>query len=268
MLDNFVSPYDATVVEKLNAAGMVTLGKTNMDEFAMGSSNETSFYGPVKNPVGPEAGAGWHPRVVRPPRSPRASRPIATATDTGGSIRQPASLCGVTGIKPTYGRVSRYGMIAFASSLDQGGLISQSAEDAAMVLGAMSGFDPRDSTSVDTPVPNYVESLNAPLAGLQDRPHQGVLRQGPRRRRSRSCIREALKVYEKLGAKLVEVKLPALPLSVPTYYVVAPAECSSNLARFDGVRYGYRAQGSEGSAWTSTSARAARASAPRSSAAS
>ena len=186
MLDNFVSPYDATVVEKLNAAGMVTLGKTNMDEFAMGSSNETSFYGPVKNPVGPEAGA----RAARSGGSAAAVAariaPIATATDTGGSIRQPASLCGVTGIKPTYGRVSRYGMIAFASSLDQGGLISQSAEDAAMVLGAMSGFDPRDSTSVDTPVPNYVETLDAPLAGLKIGLIKEFFEQGPRRLASRS----------------------------------------------------------------------------------
>jgi aspartyl-tRNA(Asn)/glutamyl-tRNA(Gln) amidotransferase subunit A len=238
MLDNFVSPYDATVVEKLNAAGMVTLGKTNMDEFAMGSSNETSWYGPVRNPwdtsLVPGGSSGGSAAAV-------AARiaPMATATDTGGSIRQPASLCGVTGIKPTYGRVSRYGMIAFASSLDQGGLISVSAEDAAMVLGAMAGFDPRDSTSVDTPVPNYVADLDQPLSGLRiglikeffDKGLEPDVEQ---------CIREALKVYEKLGATLVEVKLPSLPLSVPTYYVVAPAECSSNLARFDGVRYGYR----------------------------
>src|SRR5687768_13500690 len=240
MLDNFVSPYDATVVEKLNAAGMVTLGKTNMDEFAMGSSNETSFYGPVKNP--------WDPKLVPGGSSGGSAAavaarlaPIATATDTGGSIRQPASLCGVTGIKPTYGRVSRFGMIAFASSLDQGGLISQSAEDAAMVLGAMSGFDPRDSTSVDTPVPNYMATLEAPLAGLKI----GLIKEFFDKGLDASvekCIREALAVYEKLGAKLIEVKLPALPLSVPTYYVVAPAECSSNLARFDGVRYGYRCQ--------------------------
>src|SRR5690242_1774099 len=166
MLDNFVSPYDATVVEKLDASGMVTLGKTNMDEFAMGSSNETSWYGPVRNPwdleLVPGGSSGGSAAAV-------AARlaPIATATDTGGSIRQPASLCGVTGIKPTYGRVSRYGMIAFASSLDQGGLISLSAEDCAMVLGAMSGFDPRDSTSVDTPVPNYVAELEKPLTGLR-----------------------------------------------------------------------------------------------------
>jgi aspartyl-tRNA(Asn)/glutamyl-tRNA(Gln) amidotransferase subunit A len=240
MLDNFVSPYDATVVEKLNAAGMVTLGKTNMDEFAMGSSNETSWYGPVRNP--------WDGRLVPGGSSGGSAAavaarlaPIATATDTGGSIRQPASLCGVTGIKPTYGRVSRFGMIAFASSLDQGGLIGVTAEDCAMVLGAMAGFDVRDSTSVDTPVPNYVESLDAPLAGLRI----GLIKEFFDKGLSadvEKCIRDALEVYEKLGARLVEVQLPALPLSVPTYYVVAPAECSSNLARFDGVRYGYRCQ--------------------------
>jgi aspartyl-tRNA(Asn)/glutamyl-tRNA(Gln) amidotransferase subunit A len=240
MLDNFVSPYDATVVEKLRTAGMITLGKTNMDEFAMGSSNETSYYGPVKNP--------WNPKLVPGGSSGGSAAavaarvtPIATATDTGGSIRQPASLCGVTGIKPTYGRVSRFGMIAFASSLDQGGLISISAEDAAMVLSAMAGFDPRDSTSVDTPVPNYVAELDQPLRGLRI----GLIKEFFDTGLSsdvEKCIREALTVYEKLGATLVEVKLPALPLSVPTYYVVAPAECSSNLARFDGVRYGYRCQ--------------------------
>src|SRR5688572_5112678 len=240
MLDNFVSPYDATVVERLAAAGMVTLGKTNMDEFAMGSSNETSWYGPVRNP--------WNPRLVPGGSSGGSAAavaariaPIATATDTGGSIRQPASLCGVTGIKPTYGRVSRFGMIAFASSLDQGGLISVSAEDAAMVLGAMAGFDPRDSTSVDTPVPNYVADLDKPLAGLRIGLIKEFFDKGLEPDVER-CIREALKVYEKLGATLSEVKLPALPLSVPTYYVVAPAEASSNLARFDGVRYGYRCQ--------------------------
>ena len=240
MLDNFVSPYDATVVEKLNAAGMVTLGKTNMDEFAMGSSNETSWYGPVKNPWDPKRVPGGSSGGSAAAVAARIS-PIATATDTGGSIRQPASLCGVTGVKPTYGRVSRFGMIAFASSLDQGGLIAQSAEDAAMVLGAMAGFDPRDSTSVDTPVPDYLATLDAPLAGLRIGLIQEFFDKGldPS---VEQCIREALKVYEKLGAKLVEVKLPALPLSVPTYYVVAPAECSSNLARFDGVRYGHRCQ--------------------------
>jgi aspartyl-tRNA(Asn)/glutamyl-tRNA(Gln) amidotransferase subunit A len=240
MLDNFVSPYDATVVERLDAAGMVMLGKTNMDEFAMGSSNETSWYGPVRNP--------WDPKLVPGGSSGGSAAavaariaPIATATDTGGSIRQPASLCGVTGLKPTYGRVSRYGMIAFASSLDQGGLISLSAEDAAMVLEAMAGFDPRDSTSVDTPVPNYVAALDEPLAGLKI----GLISEffgGGLDADVEKLIRDALRVYEKLGATLVDVKLPALPLSVPTYYVVAPAECSSNLARFDGVRYGYRCQ--------------------------
>ncbi len=238
MLDNFVSPYDATVVEKLGAAGMVMLGKTNMDEFAMGSSNETSFYGPVKNPwdlgLVPGGSSGGSAAAV-------AARiaPIATATDTGGSIRQPASLCGVTGLKPTYGRVSRFGMIAFASSLDQGGLIGLSAEDCALVLGAMAGFDPRDSTSVDVPVPNYMAELDKPLAGLK----VGLISEffgGGLNADVEKLIRDALKVYEKLGAKLVDVKLPALPLSVPTYYVVAPAECSSNLARFDGVRYGHR----------------------------
>jgi aspartyl-tRNA(Asn)/glutamyl-tRNA(Gln) amidotransferase subunit A len=240
MLDNFVSPYDATVVEKLNAAGMITLGKTNMDEFAMGSSNETSYYGPVKNPwdlkLVPGGSSGGSAAAV----AARVS-PIATATDTGGSIRQPASLCGVTGIKPTYGRVSRYGMIAFASSLDQGGLIALSAEDAAMVLQAMSGFDPRDSTSVDTPVPDYVAGLDAPLAGLRIGLISEFFGHGLDAN-VEQLIREALEVYEKLGARLVDVKLPALPLSVPTYYVVAPAEASSNLARFDGVRYGYRAK--------------------------
>jgi aspartyl-tRNA(Asn)/glutamyl-tRNA(Gln) amidotransferase subunit A len=240
MLDNFVSPYDATVVEKLDAAGMVTLGKTNMDEFAMGSSNETSWYGPVRNP--------WDPRLVPGGSSGGSAAavgarlvPLATATDTGGSIRQPASLCGVTGIKPTYGRVSRYGMIAFASSLDQGGLIGVSAEDCAMVLGAMAGFDPRDSTSVDAPVSDYLAELEKPLAGLRIGLIKEFFDKGLEPDVEK-CIRDALAVYEKLGAKLVEVKLPALPLSVPTYYVVAPAECSSNLARFDGVRYGYRCQ--------------------------
>jgi aspartyl-tRNA(Asn)/glutamyl-tRNA(Gln) amidotransferase subunit A len=238
MLDNFIAPYDSTVVAKLKAAGTVMLGKTNMDEFAMGSSNETSFYGPVRNPwntdLVPGGSSGGSAAAV-------AARlaPAATATDTGGSIRQPAALCGVTGFKPTYGRVSRYGMIAFASSLDQGGVICASAEDAAIVLRAMAGFDPRDSTSVDRPVPDYVAALGAPLAGLKI----GLLKEffdaglDPQNER---CIREALALYARLGAKLQEVSLPHLPLSVPAYYVVAPAECSSNLARYDGVRFGYR----------------------------
>jgi aspartyl-tRNA(Asn)/glutamyl-tRNA(Gln) amidotransferase subunit A len=240
MLDNFVAPYDATVVTKLRAAGVVMIGKTNMDEFAMGSSNETSYYGPVRNPwdtsMVPGGSSGGSAAAV-------GARlvPAATATDTGGSIRQPAALCGVTGIKPTYGRVSRYGMIAFASSLDQGGVIAASAEDAALVLGAMSGFDPRDSTSVDRPVPDYAASLNQPIKGLRI----GLLKEFFEKGLDPEVekrIRDALAVYQKLGAELREVSLPSLPLSVPTYYVVAPAECSSNLARFDGVRFGHRCE--------------------------
>ena len=238
MLSNFVSPYDATIVERLQAAGTVMLGKLNMDEFAMGSSNETSWFGAVRNPWDttrvPGGSSGGSAAAV-------AARlvPAATATDTGGSIRQPAALCGVTGIKPTYGRVSRYGMIAFASSLDQAGLITVSAEDAALLLGAMAGFDERDSTSVDVPVPDYAATLAEPLAGLRI----GIVREFFDQGLDRECeqrIREALAVYERLGATLHEVSCPSLPLSVPTYYVVAPAECSSNLARFDGVRFGHR----------------------------
>ncbi len=240
MLADFIAPYDATVVERLRAAGTVALGKTNMDEFAMGSSNETSWFGPVRNP--------WNPRCVPGGSSGGSAAavaarlvPAATATDTGGSIRQPAALCGVTGIKPTYGRVSRYGMIAFASSLDQGGLITQTAEDAAWLLGAMAGFDPRDSTSVDRPVPDYVAALERPLAGLRI----GLLKEffdaglDPG---VAALIRGAIGVLERQGASVREVSLPNLPLSVPTYYVVAPAECSSNLARFDGVRFGHRCE--------------------------
>jgi len=240
MLANFVSPYDATVVERLRAAGVVMLGKTNMDEFAMGSSNETSFFGPVRNPWDtsrvPGGSSGGSAAAV-------AARlaPAATATDTGGSIRQPAALCGVTGIKPTYGRVSRYGMIAFASSLDQGGLITISAEDAALLLGAMAGFDERDSTSVELPVPDYAAALDQPLKGLKiglvkeffDEGLDGAIKQH---------LLAALEVLRAQGALLKDVSLPSLPLSVPTYYVVATAECSSNLARFDGVRYGYRCE--------------------------
>jgi aspartyl-tRNA(Asn)/glutamyl-tRNA(Gln) amidotransferase subunit A len=240
MLSNFVSPYDATVVARLRSAGMVMLGKANMDEFAMGSSNETSYFGPVRNP--------WDPRMVPGGSSGGSAAlvaarlaPAATATDTGGSIRQPAALCGVTGLKPTYGRVSRYGMIAFASSLDQGGVITQTAEDAALLLGAMAGFDPRDSTSVDSPVPDYGATLDRPLEGLKI----GIVREFFDKGLDPACeqpIRAALAEYERQGAKLREVSCPNLPLSVPTYYVVAPAECSSNLARFDGVRFGYRCE--------------------------
>jgi aspartyl-tRNA(Asn)/glutamyl-tRNA(Gln) amidotransferase subunit A len=240
MLANFVSPYDATVVERLKAAGVVMLGKTNMDEFAMGSSNETSYFGPVRNPWDitrvPGGSSGGSAAAV-------AARlcAAATATDTGGSIRQPAALCGVTGLKPTYGRVSRYGMIAFASSLDQGGLITQTAEDAALLLGAMAGFDERDSTSVELPVPDYSASLSSPLKGLKI----GVLKEffdHGLDREVEQQIRTALDVLRSQGAVIKDVSLPNLPLSVPAYYVVAPAECSSNLARFDGVRYGYRCE--------------------------
>ncbi len=240
MLENFISPYDATVVSGLQSAGMVMLGKLNMDEFAMGSSNETSYFGPVRNPWDlnrvPGGSSGGSAAAV-------AARiaPAATATDTGGSIRQPAALCGVTGIKPTYGRASRYGMIAFASSLDQAGLITVSAEDAALLLGPMSGFDPRDSTSVDQPVPDYTAALNDSLEGLT----LGVVTEFFDKGLDSECearVREAIAVYQKLGAKIKEISCPNLPLSVPTYYVVAPAECSSNLARFDGVRFGHRCE--------------------------
>ena len=240
MLDNFVSPYDATVVAKLQSAGAVMLGKTNMDEFAMGSSNETSYYGVVRNPwntaLVPGGSSGGSAAAV-------AARltPGATATDTGGSIRQPAALCGITGMKPTYGRVSRYGMVAFASSLDQGGVLSASAADAALLLREMAGFDANDSTSVDREVPDYVAQLTQPLAGLKlgllkEFFDKGLDAENERR------VREALALYEKLGARLTEVSLPYLPLSVPVYYVVAPAECSSNLARYDGVRFGHRCE--------------------------
>ncbi len=239
MLDNFVAPYDATVVARLKAAGAVMMGKANMDEFAMGSSNETSHYGAVKNPWDeakvPGGSSGGSAAAV-------AARlaPFATGTDTGGSIRQPAALTGVTGIKPTYGRVSRYGMIAFASSLDQAGVFAPSAADAAIVMRAMSGFDPRDSTSVDKPVPDYPAELNAPLKGLKI----GLLKEffDGLEGRNGALIGAALDVFRSLGAQTADVSLPSLPLSVPTYYVVAPAECSSNLSRFDGVRFGYRCE--------------------------
>jgi aspartyl-tRNA(Asn)/glutamyl-tRNA(Gln) amidotransferase subunit A len=239
MLDNFVAPYDATIVERLNAAGAVTVGKANMDEFAMGSSSETSYYGSVKNP--------WD-RTKVPGGSSGGSAvataarlvPFATGTDTGGSIRQPAALSGVTGIKPTYGRVSRYGLIAFASSLDQAGVLARTAADAATVLQVIAGFDPKDSTSVDALVPDYRATLNAPLVGLKI----GLLREffEGLETRNAALIHDALEVYRALGAETVWVSVPHLPLSVPAYYVVASAECSSNLSRFDGVRYGYRCE--------------------------
>lgn len=239
MLHNFIAPYDATVVKNLSAAGTVLTGKTNMDEFAMGSSNETSFYGAVANPWDlkrvPGGSSGGSAAAV-------AARlvPAATATDTGGSIRQPAAFVGITGIKPTYGRVSRYGMIAFASSLDQAGVLAPSAEDCAFLLEAMSGFDEKDSTSVDVPVPAYHQALkSASLKGKRI----GILKEffadglDPK---IGALVEAAMATLTKQGAELVEVSCQSLPLSVPTYYVVAPAECSSNLSRFDGVRFGHR----------------------------
>jgi len=243
MLDEFISPYDATVVERLARAGAVVLGKANMDEFAMGSSNETSFYGPVRNPwdleCTPGGSSGGSAAAV-------AARlvPAATGTDTGGSIRQPAALTGTVGIKPTYGRVSRYGMIAFASSLDQAGVIARTAEDAARVLGVMAGFDERDSTSIDHPVPDYVGGINESIKGLK----VGIVRQHFDEGLDPDCgdrVRDAIAVIESLGAEAIEVDLPNIDFSVPTYYVVAPAECSSNLSRFDGVRFGHRAENAE-----------------------
>jgi len=239
MLDNFIAPYDATVTEKLLEAGAVMIGKTNMDEFAMGSSNETSFYGPVRNPwdetTVPGGSSGGSAAAV-------AARlvPVSTGTDTGGSIRQPAALCGITGLKPTYGRVSRYGMIAFASSLDQGGPFARSAEDAAVMLGAMAGFDARDSTSVERPVDDYLAQLNEPLQGLRIGLPKEYFGEGLDAGVG-DAVAAAIEEFKKLGATVTDITLPNTHLSVPAYYVVAPAECSSNLSRFDGVRFGHRA---------------------------
>lgn len=239
ILANFVSPYDATVVARLKAAGAVMLGKTNMDEFAMGSSNETSCFGPVLNPWGSELSPGGSSGGSAAAVAARLV-PAATGTDTGGSIRQPAALTGTVGLKPTYGRVSRYGMVAFASSLDQAGVITRSAEDAALLLGVMAGFDERDSTSVEAPVPDYTAGLGRSVEGLRI----GIVNQhfddGLDDATGR-CVRDAIAELEALGATTTSVDLPHLDLSVPTYYVVAPAECSSNLSRFDGVRFGHRA---------------------------
>lgn len=240
MLDNFISPYNATVVEKFNAAGAVSLGKLNMDEFAMGSSNETSFYGTVKNPWAthcvPGGSSGGSAAAV-------AARliPGATGTDTGGSIRQPAALCGITGLKPTYGRVSRYGMIAYASSLDQGGPMAQTAEDTALMLQAMAGFDPKDSTSVDCAVPDYSADLNNSLTGLKIGLPKEFFDEALNSEMAAS-IDTAINEYRKMGAEIVEVSMPNLKLAIPSYYVIAPAECSANLSRLDGVRYGYRCE--------------------------
>jgi aspartyl-tRNA(Asn)/glutamyl-tRNA(Gln) amidotransferase subunit A len=238
MLANFIAPYDATVTAKLRVAGTIMLGKTNMDEFAMGSSTETSYFGPSKNPwqleCVPGGSSGGSAAAV-------AARlvPAATATDTGGSIRQPAALCGVTGLKPTYGRVSRYGMIAFASSLDQGGMLTTTAEDAALMLGVMAGFDKRDSTSVEREVPNYVAALNRPLADMKIGLAREFFDAGLDPEIAKVVL-QAVDVLKAHGAEFRDVDLPNLPYSVPTYYVVAPAECSANLARFDGVRFGHR----------------------------
>jgi aspartyl-tRNA(Asn)/glutamyl-tRNA(Gln) amidotransferase subunit A len=243
MLDNFISPYDATLVERMAAAGAVVLGKANMDEFAMGSSNETSFYGPVHNPWDLDCSPGGSSGGSAASVAARFA-PAATATDTGGSIRQPAALTNTVGIKPTYGRVSRYGMIAFASSLDQAGTITRTAEDAARVLGVMAGFDERDSTSVDVPVPDYLGEVGDSIKGLR----VGIVRQHFDEGLDAACgvkVKEAIAVLEALGATTVEVDLPNIDLSVPTYYVVAPAECSSNLSRFDGVRFGHRAENTD-----------------------
>ncbi|ACK53029.1 Asp-tRNA(Asn)/Glu-tRNA(Gln) amidotransferase subunit GatA [Thauera aminoaromatica] len=244
MLANFVSPYDAHVVSLLEAAGAVSLGKANMDEFAMGSSNESSYFGAVKNPWNlgriPGGSSGGSAAAV-------AARlaPIATGTDTGGSVRQPAAYCGITGIKPTYGLVSRYGMIAYASSLDQGGAFGASAEDCALLLGAMTGFDARDSTSLERPTEDYAAALAGPACA---RPLEGLRIGLPREFFAegmsddvRAAVEAAVEQYRVLGATTVEVSLPNAKLAIPAYYVIAPAECSSNLSRFDGVRYGHRA---------------------------
>ena len=240
MLADFKSPYDAHVIERFNAAGAVLLGKTNMDEFAMGSSNETSHFGPVRNPWDtgrvPGGSSGGSAAAV-------AARmaPAATGTDTGGSIRQPAALSGVSGLKPTYGVVSRYGMIAFASSLDQGGPLGKCAADLALLMNAMAGFDARDSTSLQRPAEDYTRSLNDSLQGLRIGLPKEYFGEGLEPD-VRACVREATRWFQGQGAKTVEITLPNTALAVPVYYVIAPAEASSNLSRFDGVRYGHRAK--------------------------
>lgn len=240
MLDNFVPPYDATVIQRFRAAGAVLLGKTNMDEFAMGSSTESSFYGPTRNP--------WNTQLVPGGSSGGSAAavagllaPAATGTDTGGSIRQPAAFCGITGLKPTYGRVSRLGMVAFASSLDQAGPMAHSAEDCALLLATMAGYDPLDSTSSAVAAPDYTAGLGDSLAGVRiglPREYFGAGLDAA----TGKCIDLALQEFEAQGATLVEVSLPHSALTIPTYYIIAPAEASTNLSRFDGVRYGYRCE--------------------------
>lgn len=241
MLDNFIAPYDATVVSKLSEAGMVCLGKANMDEFAMGSSNENSVYGPVKNPWNtdcvPGGSSGGSAALVA-----AGLAPAATGTDTGGSIRQPAAFCGITGIKPTYGRVSRYGMIAFASSLDQGGPMARTAEDCALLLQAMAGFDERDSTSVERPVEDYSATLGDSIEGLRIGLPKEYFGDGLDPAIA-DVVRAGINELEKLGAIVKEISLPKQSLGIPAYYIVAPAEASSNLSRFDGVRFGHRCEG-------------------------
>ncbi|GAA5316997.1 MAG: Asp-tRNA(Asn)/Glu-tRNA(Gln) amidotransferase subunit GatA [Candidatus Pelagadaptatus aseana] len=240
MLDNFVPPYDATIVENYKHAGAVTLGKVNMDEFAMGSSNETSYYGPVKNPWNtncvPGGSSGGSAAAVAAQLAP-----AATASDTGGSIRQPASLCGLTGLKPTYGRVSRWGMIAFASSLDQAGPLTRTAEDAAIMLNTMASYDAKDSTSIDKEVPDYTATLNDDIAGMTVGIPKEYFGEGLNAETG-ARVEAAIEEYKKLGCNIKEISLPHTHLAVPAYYVIAPAECSANLSRFDGVRYGYRCE--------------------------
>ncbi|WP_444999422.1 Asp-tRNA(Asn)/Glu-tRNA(Gln) amidotransferase subunit GatA [Halomonas mongoliensis] len=240
MLANFVSPYDATVVERLKAAGTLSLGKVNLDEFAMGSSNENSAFGAVKNPwdatAVPGGSSGGSAAAVA-----AGLAPAAMGTDTGGSIRQPAAFCGITGLKPTYGRVSRWGIIAYASSLDQAGPMARTAEDCALLMNAIAGHDPKDSTSVARGVPDYTEELGAPLTGLKIGLPVEYFGDGldPE---VEAAVREAVRVYESLGATVREVSLPHTHYAIPAYYVIAPAEASSNLSRYDGVRFGHRCQ--------------------------
>ena len=238
MLSNFIPPYSATVIENLENAGCISVGKTNMDEFAMGSSNETSFYGNVQNPWGenlvPGGSSGGSAAAVA-----AGVVPAASGTDTGGSIRQPASLCGISGLKPTYGRISRWGMIAFASSLDQAGPMARTAEDCALLLNEMCSHDEKDTTSIDEAIPDFTENLNSSIKGLKI----GLVKEFDLSKLDNDVVQvfeESKKHYESLGAEFIEISLPNISLSVPTYYVVAPAECSSNLSRFDGVKFGKR----------------------------
>ena len=243
ILSNFIPPYTATAVKKLEDAGSITIGKTNMDEFAMGSSNETSFFGNVHNPwkkgYVPGGSSGGSAAAVA-----AGIVPAATGTDTGGSIRQPAAHCGITGLKPTYGRISRWGMIAFASSLDKAGPLARTAEDCAILLNTMSGHDAKDTTSLNSNVPDFLENINQPIDGLKI----GLIKEfnlSDLDSQVQARFEESKKAYEKLGAQFIEVSLPNISASVPTYYSIAPAECSSNLSRFDGVRFGHRAESTD-----------------------